>query len=345
MSKLKSIGVCNQELDWFSSYLLNRKQLTVVGNCKSPAAEVKIGVPQGSILGPLLFLVFVNDLPTCLQHCELVMYADDTVIYYSGSLKNVEHCINSDLSRLAVWFSDNRLTLNIPKSKFMVFGTAQSANFKSAQAICAQLNGTALERTKNFKYLGVIVNENMSWADQVDLISKKINQRIGVIRRVSKIVPLDSRVTLYNSLVAPLFDYGDIIWGDKNNETLMKDLQLLQNKAAKTVLDRPPSSSASDALRSLNMKPLSERRKLHRLITVYIKCLNNGIDFDFDFKLNSSYHNYNTRSKNNLHLKNTRTNFGQQRFVYQAANEWNNLEINIRKSSSLVQFKSKILYL
>ena len=89
----------------------------------------------------------------------------------------------------------------------------------------------------------------MSWADQVDLISKKINQRIGVIRRVSKIVPLDSRVTLYNSLVAPLFDYGDIIWGDKNNETLMKDLQLLQNKAAKTVLDRPPSSSASDALR------------------------------------------------------------------------------------------------
>ena len=84
----------------------------------------------------------------------------------------------------------------------MVFGTAQSANFKSAQAICAQLNGTALERTKNFKYLGVIVNENMSWVNQVDLISKKINQRTGVIRRVSKTVTLDSRVTLslYNSL-------------------------------------------------------------------------------------------------------------------------------------------------
>ena len=146
----------------------------------------------------------------------------------------------------------------------------------------------------------------MSWTDHVDIMSKKVNQRIGVIKRIKYLLPIEARQTIYNSLIIPLFDYGDILWGKKNNETLMNQLQTLQNKAAKVLLDQTPQSSATEAFSTLDWKPLSSRRSFHRLTTMH-KCMHGGIDLDFSFMKNSSVHNYNTRSLNNLHLPRVRT--------------------------------------
>ena len=203
------------------------------------------------------------------------------------------------------------------------------------------INNEVIERTDSFKYLGVTVNSIMSWSDHVDSIIKKINQRIGLITRIKHLIPITTRLTLYNSLIVPLFDYGDIIWGDKVNITLMNHLQVFQNKVAKTILDLPPWNSASDALKTLNIAPLSDRRFLHRCTMVY-KCLSNSFDYDFNLTFNNMIHSYDTRNKNNLHLPRIRTNWGKQRFSFHAAKDWNSLDTKTRELPSLSRFKSRL---
>ena len=121
--KLYSIGFSNHSVEWFNSYLENRCQVTAVGNVHSSSKSVPVGVPQGSILGPLLFLIYVNDLPSCLRECDLTLYADDTVIYVSAKdAATLEVRLNADLHFNSKWFFDNLLTLNESKCKFVLFG-------------------------------------------------------------------------------------------------------------------------------------------------------------------------------------------------------------------------------
>ena len=141
---------------------------------------------------------------------------------------------------MSEWLSTNLLTLNISKCNFVIFGSPQKLN--RIQDILVKVEDTCIER---------------SWANHFDAISTKITQRIGPIRRIRNVLPLQASVTLYNTLILPLFDYGDIIWGDKNNGTIMTELQILQNKAAEVLLRHPPRSSSTEALRSLDLKSLS----------------------------------------------------------------------------------------
>ena len=123
VEKLKTIGTSSQVVKWFASYVESRYQVSSVENCQSTQQKVPVGVSQGSILGLLLFLIYINDLPNCLEHCQVVMYADDTVIYFSANFcQNIEYHLNADLANLAEWFNNNYLTLNTSKSKLVLFG-------------------------------------------------------------------------------------------------------------------------------------------------------------------------------------------------------------------------------
>ena len=167
-------------------------------------------------MGPLLFSIYVNDLPDCHQASDIIHYADDTVIYYlTKNVSDLESNITSMLTyeQCVEWFSRNLLTLNISKCNCVIFGSPQKLN--RIQDILVKAEGTCIKRTQSFKYLGVTVNQSMSWADHIDTISTKINQRIGLIRRIRNVLPLQTRVTLYNTLILPLFDYGDVIWGTR----------------------------------------------------------------------------------------------------------------------------------
>ena len=157
-----------------------------------------------------LFLIYVNDLPDCHLAREIILY--NTIIYNSSkSVSDIEHHINADLRTVSEWFSRNLLTLNISKCNFVIFGSPQKLN--RIQDILVKVEGTCIERTQSFKYLGVAFNQSMSWADHVDAISTK--DRIGLIRRIRNVLPLQTRVTFYNILILPLFDYGDFILGTR----------------------------------------------------------------------------------------------------------------------------------
>ena len=130
-------------------------------------------------------------------------------------------------------------------------------------------------------------------------------------------------------------------WVAKDNDTLMGQLQVLQNKAAKVLLNLPPRSSSTEALDRLDLKTLSKRRHFHRCVMMH-KYLSGEIDFNFDIRRNSSFHSYQTRRSNDLHLPRVRTNWGKQTFIYQASKDWNNLDNNIKSSESMSFFKAKL---
>ena len=183
--------------------------------------------------------------------------------------------------------------------------------------------------------------EDLSWNEHIKNIVNKTNQRLGLLRRIKTLLPLNARLILYHSLILPLFDYGDIIWGDKNNTLLMNDLQVQQNKAAKLILDRPKYSSATEALEELEWKHLDHRRHLHRCVFIF-RCLHNIIDFNFNFRQNNDIHHHNTRQSKNLHLSAPKTNWAKQKLTYQAALDFNLLSPEIQETASILLFKKKL---
>ena len=260
IAKLKNIGFSAPVINWFTSYLSSRTAVTSINNITSTPQPVTVGVSQGSILGHLLFLIFINDLPQCLKHCKSILYADDTLLYYAGKTENdLQVKINEDLNSRSQWLNNNLLTLNYEKTKFMIF-----ANKKQSTKVDITIENKKVLEESSFNYLGVTLSSDLTWHNHIDNMITKINQRLGVLRRVKEFLDLDTRCVLYTSLILPLFDYGDTIWGDKNNSILINSLQVLENKAAKIILNQHPRYSSTKALEELKWTTLTTRRHNHR---------------------------------------------------------------------------------
>ena len=338
ISKLRNLGFSNPVVDWFRSYLSPRSTVTSINNSTSDPKPVTVGVPQGSILGPLLFLLYINDLPQCLNHCKSILYADDTLLYYSArTMTDLESKINTDLESLSDWLNNNLLTLNNNKTKFMIFSNKKQS--QSHPDVTITVQSKKIEREGSIQYLGITLSEDFSWHEHIDNLIKKINQRIGVSRRIKHCLDLGTRCVLYTALILPLFDYADTIWGDKNNTVLMDSLQSLENKAAKLILDEQPRYSSTTALQRLKWSTLKTRRHNHRCIFIY-KCINGLIDFGFDLTKNVSIHDHNTRRSNDLHLPRVNSNKGKQRPTYQASIDFNNLDQRTKSACTLQSFKA-----
>ena len=189
LNKLKCLGVRSIENDWFKSYLVDRSQRYENG-VLSNSREVKCGVPQGSNLGLLLFLVYINDLPGCLRASTPNLYADGTSITYSNSDMNItEDKLTADLERLDVWLRSNRLSLNVVKSEYV--------------AIASRNSNTRLTRVKESKSLGLIIDENLNWGPHIKDITKKFSKGLGALRRIRDLVPKDTLNTVNQSIVQP----------------------------------------------------------------------------------------------------------------------------------------------
>ena len=179
------------------------------------------------------------------------MYADDTVIYFSANCcQNIEYHLNADLANLAEWFNNHYLTLNTSKSKFVLVGGDR--RLQTCQGVKLVIDRENLECEDSIKYLGVVIHTNLTWNEFI-----------------KHLLSLDARVALYNALIRPLFDFADTIWGDRDNITLMHDLQVLQNKAAKVILDLPNYASSTDALKTFGWPTLFQERLVHRYITTF----------------------------------------------------------------------------
>ena len=167
----------------------------------SELGPISCGVPQGTILGPLLILIFINGLPNCLKHCTARLYADDASLNTSGShIKVIEPLMNADLKHVSSWLIANKLTLNVFKTVYMIVGSRQRLATLEGN-INLQINSTSLNRVQDTKCLGVQIDENLTWERQAEYIIQKIACNISILRKVSPILSLDNKITIYIDLL------------------------------------------------------------------------------------------------------------------------------------------------
>ena len=216
------------------------------------------GVPQGSILGPLLFVLLVNDLPKVTSSCSLLMYADDTVLFYSHKdVSDIERKLNQDLSSIDAWLSDNSLFLNREKTECLLFGTR--GKLSAVNSFNITIKGHAITRVSEFKYLGVVLDECLSWSTHVKHVISRAGKRVGILGRLTDNLTAHCVNTVYKSFIRPIIDYCDTVWtccGKGNNDLIEK----LQRRAARIVTKLNSSDKAMD---SLKWSPLEARRNHH----------------------------------------------------------------------------------
>ena len=188
MNKLDHYGIRGTALHWFHSYLSDRKQFVFHNGESSKLQSINCGVPQGSVLGPLLFLLYINDLPNVSNILQLYLFADDTNIYYeANSLENLELIINRELKKLHMWLIVNRLSLNIDKTNFVVF---HPFNKPLTQKITLKIQKNAISEKDNVKYLGILIDSTLSWINHIDNISTKVSKSIGLLYKIRNFVDI-----------------------------------------------------------------------------------------------------------------------------------------------------------
>ena len=199
-------------LDWIKSYLVNRGQYVCYNNSNSELKNIKCGVPQGSILGPVLFILYINDMCEVSKLLNIILFADDTSIFYSTrNIVDITCTVNNELEKLDIWFRVNKLSLNVNKTNFIMF-----TNKKQLRAtVNIVLNGKNIEQVSHTKFLGVIIDENLTWREQIKTVETKVSKSIGVLYKTKDVLDIQALRTLYQSLVEPYIcliavKYGEI---------------------------------------------------------------------------------------------------------------------------------------
>ena len=271
--KLASYGICGQTLTWIKSFLTDRTQTTVIGGCQSEVCSVTSGVPQGSVLGPLLFLVYINDLPDNISS-QIRLFADDCIIYLGLSSSKSPEQLQSDLdsrsSRAEKW----QMRFNCSKCYSM-----HLTRNKSAVVTTYFLNGQALERTDAHPYLGVTISSDLRLNNHCDFVVKKSSKTLNFISRNFYHCTRETKAKLYPSLVRPSLEYACCAW-DPYTQRNISNLEKVQRRAARFGFrDYSRNSSVSYMLNVLDWPLLSVSRECQRLNFMYKSSHNlNGVD-------------------------------------------------------------------
>ena len=233
IKKLELYGIRGLSLSWFISYLENRCQQVLCNGTLSKVKSLRCGVPQGSILGPLLFLLYINDLPNASKLLHFILFADDTNVFASHtSLNHLIDLINTELSLVADWFQSNRLSLNISKTNFILFCSHRKPipNIN----IDIHINQQQITQVKSCKFLGVYIDSHLTWKDHIHYISCKISKSVGIMYRISYVLRSYVLLNLCCSLIYPYLSYCNLVWAS-NYHSRLKSLSVLQRRAVRIV--------------------------------------------------------------------------------------------------------------
>ena len=236
-------------LSWFRSYLYGRTQKVFFdGFLSKNICELSCGVPQGSILGPLLYLIYVNDCFKCLDNSCSILYADDTTLVITArSYDLLYKFINSDLSKLYDWLCLNKLTVNESKTKYMTFSISGRTNNPPSH-LNITLNNTIIERVQNYKFLGMTINENLNWKNHMLELHSKIQRNLGIVRKTARFLNRHSLIQLYHSLIMSHIRKGIIVWYH-GNVALKKKIQACANKFLRLIYYLKPRDSVREIMK------------------------------------------------------------------------------------------------
>ena len=338
-NKLKVMGV--QSIDWFESYLTDRVQFVSVNNTMSEPMNVTCGVPQGSILGPLLFLTYVNDMSISIDtDCKLILYADDSAILYTHrDPKIISSKLGKVLEQCSDWLIDNKLSLHVGKTECMLFGPKRK--IKQITDFSIKCYDHVIRATEVVKYLGVHIDKYLNFEFIVANIVKKVNGRLKFLYRNANCLDPRSRKTLSTALIQCYFDYSCSSWYSSLGAGMTKKLQILQNKVVRFVLDLGPRTSINcDKLDSVKMLSVPDRVKQLRINHVFNIFHGKAPGYLCEnFNVNQG----NTRGATNINfiVPNSKLS-SKNTFTYQAISDWNKLPISIKSITNKEQFKKGV---
>ena len=333
LGKLKHYGINGIALEWFKSFLSDRMQKTRIGCKISNLDRITSGVPQGSILGPVLFCIFINDLPLACKNSKPYLFADDGALYFDNITRGKYANIEQEMQYVFKWLQANGLSLNNSKTKFLVFDS-----YPQEDVILVPVTNDltlVICECKSQKYLGLIVDNKLTFYDHIEYIKKKISKRIGALYRSKGLLPLKFRKMFVNALMLPHFDYLDIIWS-KTFKYRLKELDILYKKVAKIALDVNVRESSAEVYKNMEWLPLHLRRQLH-LSTYMYRIINEICPKHFNEKFN--YISGGSRDGVNCNLY-TKKSKSHKEFYYLGAKAWNILPQSLRESESVKAFSS-----
>ena len=338
--KLHRYGIRGSVLTWLQSFLRGRSQQVVLDGYYSTPCDVISGVPQGSVLGPTLFLIYINDIVDGIQS-NIRLFADDCLVYRCISSPTDQCILQEDLNRLSTWAATWQMDFNVSKCNIMQF-----SNARCKSSFSYIMHGLPLCIVDHHSYLGVVLDHKLSWEPHQNYISNKVNRLLAFLNRNLPRANQCLREYSYKQLVLPVLDYCATIW-DPHYQNSIHRIEMLQNRAARFVFNRPwrrhYHDSVSSMISTMNWQSLRIRRRNARLILLY------KIFHDYQ----TIPHQYlptpaplNTRSSHNQKLQHyqSRTNVYKFSFFPRTVPEWNDLTSDQVSALNLEQFKTSILY-
>ena len=342
LAKLEHYGFRGHVNQLIRSYLSNRKQYTIVDGSNSDTMLINTGVPQGSVLGPLFFLLYINDIITCLKHSKATLFADDTsLLVHHKNIRTLKEQAEEDLKNVYDWLLANKLSLSWEKTNFIIYHTPKNkllvGNIRDLKVY-----NFSIKRVNCVKYLGLYIDDQLKWDEHVNYLCNTLSKNFHMFYSIRDILTENLKRQLYFSMVYSRIIYGIVIYG-ACRDSLLKKVQVLQNKLLK-VLYKLPFRSDTDVMH-LNLDILKVKDIYKYQIQKFVyESLNKTCIKQFHnfYKHNNTIHQLNTRQQSQLHRARVKTKYGEHSIKYYGAGLWNSLDNNIQQSKSLDIFKKAL---
>ena len=345
IEKFKKYGIQDIALKWFENYLSDRTQEARFFNSTSTQKQNLCGVPQGTVLGPNLFIVYINDIVRSLEKCKIQLFADDTLVYLIGQdVAEVINTINQELETLYKWLTQNGLSLNTEKTKFMIikskFNTISNTNHNGIF-----INGQRIEQVDQYKYLGVKVDEYLTFSKHAEYVTYKIAKKVNLMNRMSSYLSSWAKLTIYKTIILPHFNYCSSIL---SLLTLTEKgiLQKKQNQAMRCILGCNRYTSVNTMLQNTGLLSVKQVLFLNTMTLIY-KIKEKLIPENLlkNTRYITDVHNYPTRSREDFYVSMVSSNYSQNDLFHNGLIQYNNLPHDVKNSSTIQIFKRKcILY-
>ena len=335
LEKLRLYRVNEAVLTWFDSYLRDRQQTVWIDNSFSDLLECEVGVPQGSNLGPLLFLIFYNDLPLHLS-CDIEAYADDSTMTSVGlTVEEISSTLTENCGKVSRWMVSNRLRLNASKTHVLTLGTGRRLQLQT-EKVNVWMDGLLLDESesKDEMLLGCVISSNLKWHNHVLEVIKKLKGRLFVLQKIKNIVPSHLKKIIVEGLFLSVLNYCLPLYGGCGEGDL-NDLQVLQNRAARLITNstgRVPRKEVFDEIHWMTVRQLIFYQTALTTFRIRESC-----EPEYLARLMT---NDNTRG--NIIVPNTRLSLAQKSYCFRASEQWNSLPSTIRNLKSKQSFKAEL---